>query len=236
MAALPYTGLIHTFSYRRICKPATVLNIPNYQPTPLPAQQAACHECDLLNNVPELEPGHTASCERCGSTLYKNPRSGIENSLALGFASLLMFISANLFPFLNFGKAGQSTQTYLYSAVLDLYGEQMYFLSGVVLFTCILAPLLLIGALLTLLVPLYIGRKPPKIGFLTRTLSWLEPWAMLDVFMIGILVSIVKLIKMANITPGISFWAFVVLTFTVVGATALLQPRVVWHRYREITQ
>ena len=212
------------------------MNLPDYEATPLPPQLAACHECDLLVSVPELMPGHTARCTRCGAVLYKNPSHGLETPLALAIASLILFVVANMFPFLSFGKAGQSSETYLYSAVIDLYAQGMHFLSGVVLFTCILAPLVVISCLLFLLLPLYIGRRPPHIAFLTRTLRSLGPWAMLDVFMIGILVSIVKLIKMANIAPGFSFWAFVALTFTAVGAIALLQPRVVWHRYEEISK
>lgn len=212
------------------------MEIPVYHPTALPAQLAACHECDLLNDVPEVPPGSTARCQRCGSVLFKNPRSGIENALAMGIASLVLFVVANMFPFLSFGKAGQVTQTYLLSAPLDLFQQDMLFLAGVVFFTCILAPVIVIFSLLAVLIPLYIGRIPPALPQFARILSWLPPWAMLDVFMIGILVSIVKLIKMADIGPGISFWAFAALTITIVGALALLQPRVVWHRYRELLE
>jgi len=140
-----------------------------------------------------------------------------------------------MFPFLTFAQSGLRSETYLYSAIIELAKQDMMFLAGVVLFTCILAPALTIIALLTALIPLYIGRRPPALPLLTRALAWLQPWAMLDVFMIGILVSIVKLMKLADIGPGISFWAFVGLTITVVGALALVQPRVLWHRYHEVS-
>jgi paraquat-inducible protein A len=205
-----------------------------YQTTALPAQLAACHECDLLNEVPELLPGETARCRRCNGIVSKNAKGGIENSLAMGVASLLLFMVANMFPFLSFGKAGQHTQTYLSSAIFDLWGEDMHFLAAVVFFTCILAPAIMIISLLTTLIPLYIGRLPPALPLLTRVLAWMQPWAMLDVFMIGVLVAIVKLIKMADIVPGVSFWAFVGVTITIVGAIAMLDLRVVWHRYQEL--
>jgi paraquat-inducible protein A len=210
------------------------MEIPAYHPTALPAQLTACHECDLLNTVPELAPGHTARCHRCNSVLYKNPKTGIETPLAMGIASLFLFIVANLFPFLSFSKSGLQTQTYLMSAVFDLASEDMNFLAAVVFFTCILAPAIMIGTLLVVLIPLYIGRLPPALPLLSRLLAWIQPWAMLDVFMIGILVAIVKLIKMAHIGPGVSFWAFVGLTITIVGALTLLENRVVWHRYQEL--
>jgi paraquat-inducible protein A len=52
----------------------------------------------------------------------------------------------------------------------------------------------------------------------------------MEVFMLGILVSIVKLMKMATIVPGVSLYCFAVLIFIMAGAIASLDPRVVWER------
>jgi paraquat-inducible protein A len=53
---------------------------------------------------------------------------------------------------------------------------------------------------------------------------------MMDVFMIGILVSVVKLAEMATIVPGPSLFAFVVLIFVLAAAQAALDPDIVWER------
>jgi paraquat-inducible protein A len=53
---------------------------------------------------------------------------------------------------------------------------------------------------------------------------------MMDVFMIGILVSVVKLTEMATIVPGTSLFAFVALIFVLAAAQAALDPDLVWER------
>ena len=49
----------------------------------LPADLLACHECDLLQTEPQLAPGQTASCGRCGAFLARNPPDSIDRTLAL---------------------------------------------------------------------------------------------------------------------------------------------------------
>jgi paraquat-inducible protein A len=51
--------------------------------------------------------------------------------------------------------------------------------------------------------------------------------------MLGILVSYVKLGKMAKIVPGLAIYSFVVLIFVLAGAAASLDPRIVWDRLGE---
>jgi paraquat-inducible protein A len=206
----------------------------DYTVSPLSARRTACHGCDLLNDVPELQPGEQAFCERCGGVLYSNPKHGLDTPLALAIASLCLFLVANAFPFLSFGSAGQTSETMLFSAVLDLYADGMQILAGVVLFTCIVAPASVIAILLYVLLPLHMGRRPPAMPFLSRALIKLQPWAMLDVFMIGVLVAIIKLIKTASVQPGVSFWAFTALTVCVVWAVSSLQGEVMWQRYQEL--
>jgi paraquat-inducible protein A len=58
----------------------------------------------------------------------------------------------------------------------------------------------------------------------------LQPWGMMEVFMLGILVSVVKLMKMATIVPGISLYCFAVLIFILAGSMACLDPRIIWER------
>jgi paraquat-inducible protein A len=68
---------------------------------------------------------------------------------------------------------------------------------------------------------------------LRTVLAWvshLEPWGMLDVFMLGVLVSFVKLAGMATIHIGLSLYAFVGLIFVSAAATAALEPQLLWHK------
>jgi len=51
---------------------------------------------------------------------------------------------------------------------------------------------------------------------------------MMEVFMIGILVAVVKLVKMASIIPGTALYAFMVLIFILAASAAALDPHIVW--------
>ena len=64
-----------------------------------------------------------------------------------------------------------------------------------------------------------------------RYLNVLAPWGMVEVFMLGVLVSIVKLAKMATIVPGPAVWALVGLMFVLAAASAALDPHEVWDRW-----
>jgi paraquat-inducible protein A len=81
------------------------------------------------------------------------------------------------------------------------------------------------------LLPLRFNRVPPGLAPLFRCLQSLQPWNMMEVFMLGILVSIVKLAKMAKIVPGIAVFSFLALIFVAAAATASLDPHLVWERW-----
>ncbi|MCG6864211.1 MAG: paraquat-inducible protein A, partial [Thiogranum sp.] len=64
-------------------------------------------------------------------------------------------------------------------------------------------------------------------------LSWishLEPWGMLDVFMLGVLVAFVKLGNMATMHTGLSLFAFCGLIAVSAAAAAAFEPRLLWRR------
>lgn len=193
----------------------------------------ACHDCDLLHRLGEIPEGATARCRRCGGVLRKRRRRSIERTLALAIGAVILFAVANGFPFLSFDMRGQETQTTLITGVKDLWQQGKPELAGLVLLTIFLAPLLQISILLYVLLPLYWNRVPWKVAPAFRLLRRVEPWSMMEVFMIGILVAIVKLMDMAQIVPGVALWAFVLLFLLISGAVASLDPQAVWERIEE---
>jgi paraquat-inducible protein A len=53
---------------------------------------------------------------------------------------------------------------------------------------------------------------------------------MLEIFMLGILVALVKLGKMATIVPGISVFAFALLVLVMAAAISALDLPLLWER------
>jgi paraquat-inducible protein A len=187
-----------------------------------------CHECGLLQRIPVLPVGGVALCPRCGCRLHSRRPDSLEPALALTLAGVVLFVVANSFPFLSFQMQGQATETTLATGVLDLYAAGRWELAAVVGFTSILAPGLQLALLLAVLVPLKLGRLPAGVARLFRYARTLAPWGMMDVFMLGILVAVVKLSDMATLVPGTALFAFGILIFVLAAAQAALDPDIVW--------
>ena len=83
----------------------------------------ACHDCDLLYRAQRVPPGGRARCRRCRGVLYREKKNSIERTLALTLAGSILFVVANLLPFLSFDMQGQVTQTTLTSGVVELYAQ-----------------------------------------------------------------------------------------------------------------
>ncbi len=189
-----------------------------------------CHDCDLLNRVGEVPSGGSALCPRCGGVLDRRIPDSIDRTLAFALAGLVLFIVANSFPFLAMKMQGQVTDTTLASGVDTLWEQGHLFVAALVLFTTIVAPMLQLVLLLAVLTPLKLGRSVPGMIPLFRLLRRVESWSFMEVFLIGILVSLVKLVGMAEIVPGIAFWSFALLIPILAAAAASLDAHLVWQR------
>lgn len=189
----------------------------------------ACHDCDLLNSFPD---GATATllCARCGAVLHRHKPDSIDRSLALAISALILFIMALSFPFLAMKSGGFVQETRLLTGIVELWRQDLYGLATLVLLTCVLIPLGQIAGLFYLLAPLKWDLPAPHALRVFRLLRHVAPWGMLEIFMLGILVALVKLGKMATIVPGISVFAFGLLVLIMAAAISALDPPLLWER------
>ena len=191
----------------------------------------ACHECDLLQRQPVMTHHASVQCGRCGAVLYRNIPDSVDRTIALSLAGLILFVVANLFPFLSFEVGSQTTQTTLFTGVRELYAQGIWALAALVFVTSILAPLVQLILMLYVFIPIKAGGVAIYTRPAFRLLNKVRDWNMIEVFMIGILVALVKLTKMATIVPGIALWSFMVLIFLVTGAAASIDGRIVWRQF-----
>ena len=190
----------------------------------------ACHECDLVHNIPPIPARASARCVRCGSVLLRGKPNSIDRTLAFALAGLILFVVACTFPFLAMENAGIVQETALLTGVYNLYEQKMHALATLVLLTCVLVPLVQILGLLYIMIPLKRNRPIRDAVPVFRLYLHLQPWGMMEVFLLGILVALVKLGKMATIVPGIAVIAFGILIFVLAAAFTALDPHLVWER------
>ena len=186
-----------------------------------------CEGCDALYRRTPLRRREVARCERCGTELDRHPGEQRARILPLTIASLIMFAIANLFPIVEIELRGLRSQTTLAGAVIVLTAEGMSPVALLVLATTLLFPLLQLCILAWLLVPLARGLQPPGFAWLVRVMQSLRPWGMIEVFLLGVLVAVVKLSSMATVLPGPALWAFMALT-VLLTAVLSFNPRAFW--------
>jgi paraquat-inducible protein A len=165
--------------------------------------------------------------------LYRQKKDSLDRTLSLTIAALILFVVANTYPFLALKSGGLVKQTTLITGTKELYGQGMEALALLVLFTSILAPLVHLAGMLYVLLPLKFNRLPRNLPTVFRLVQSLQRWGMLEVFMLGILVSIVKLAKMAKLVPGIALYSFLVLIFVMAASSASLDPHLIWKRWEQ---
>ena len=190
----------------------------------------ACHECDLLHNMRPLRGGGPAKCTRCGAVLYRDLPDSLDRTLLLTITGVILFVLANVYPFMTFKLSGREQDNTLFAGVRELYNEGFWELAILVFACSILFPAIRLGGMLYVLIPLRYKRLPWKCASVFRWLETMVPWAMMEVYMLSVLVAIVKLSELATIVPGIALYAFSALILVTAWSGATLDPRIVWER------
>ena len=194
------------------------------------ADLIACHECDLLQHGVEIAPGASLRCARCGATLARRPRRGFDRSLPLFVAAAILLVMANAFPIVTLELQGDATDATLLRAARVMYEEERPDVALLVLVTGVVAPAVQVGAALYLLVALRLRRVPRGFAAAFRLFRQSAPWAMVEVFALGVLVSMVKLAHVATIVPGVALWSFGVLMAVLAAAVNAVDAREIWAR------
>ncbi len=192
------------------------------------APYIACPACDLLHRRGDVSPGTTARCTRCGTMLYRDRNMRLDRPLSLVLAGLVLFFIANYYPFLTFELEGRIQETILISGIKALYGQEQLGLAILVLLTGMVFPLLQLVGLAYVLLPLWLGRVPPAMAVVYRWSRQIQPWSMMEILMLGILVSLVKLAGMAQVVAGPALFAFMALIFVLPAAIIAIDSKSIW--------
>jgi len=190
-----------------------------------------CAHCGFINECPPLEPGEKYLCRRCGHVL-KNLKHDWETRVtALIITSFILFICSNSFSFLSVEAGFQTQSANLLSGVLALIENQQLALALLVFVTIFVFPLVEIIALSYVFISKKLHKKPWGIKLCLRFLIHSRAWNMLDIFMVGVLVTIVKLGESATLIPGIGLFSFACLIVTLIVINQHVNFSALWNDY-----
>jgi len=190
----------------------------------------ACPDCDLLQVLPEVPPGGKARCSRCGRTLANRIRNSIERPLALTLAALPVLVVANAAPLMGLSVVGRQASTTIIGGAYQMWIEGQELTALIVLFCAVLAPA---AYILFSLVVLLSATRPPAprwVGDMVRWADRVQPWSMVEVMMLGILVALVKIAELAKVEPGIGMYAVGILMLLLPAIQVSLDPDEIWAR------
>ncbi|HET7731385.1 MAG TPA: paraquat-inducible protein A [Usitatibacter sp.] len=190
----------------------------------------ACPECDALQREVPVEDGGAAQCVRCGAELFRNKPNSLDRTLAFTLAAAVLFAIANAYPLLELDAQGIRTWATLLDTATELQEAGMPSVSLLVLLTAVVIPALELAALLYLLLPLKLGILPEGFGMVFRFAHAARPWGMVDVFILGCLVSLVKLTQVATVYVGFALYAIGGYILLLTAALASFEPRALWER------
>lgn len=114
--------------------------------------------------------------------------------------------------------------------VLRLWLEGGEFISLAVFVFIFLLPLTILVSLLYLCIPLSNGRALPGMELAARIFQTVQPWVMVEVFFLGTMVSLLKLMKLADVTMGLGFWSMIALMLSIAASVGGIDRIELWDR------
>ncbi len=193
----------------------------------------ACHDCDALYRTRPLQAGESVVCPHCAARLHVHKPNAVHRAAALAMSAATFFMVANVFPFIELQAGGQISRIVLAQSVSALEAHGSPGLAAAVAVFILGAPLMMIGGMLYLLLPLLRERRLPGAIRVCRWVYGTDTWNMIEVFLLGTLVSLMKLGDIATVTLGISFWAFAGLIVCLAASVSAIDRRDLWDRLEE---
>jgi paraquat-inducible protein A len=192
--------------------------------------QVACHFCDALQEAPRLPEGDAAHCCRCGEMLYQNRPRSLARATGFSSAALIFMVLVHLFPSITVTAGSVRRELTIVEAAAAMWRDGNPVISLATVFFTMVAPLVLVGGLLYVAAPLRFGIAFPGARAVTRWFQLCEPWSMLEVFLFGILVALLKLGAVGDIHLGTGLWAMVGLVICTAAAIAGIDRLELWDR------
>lgn len=189
-----------------------------------------CQTCGLVQQVEPAQPHSAAECPRCGSVISEYKAGSVIPTAAFSLAALILYVPANIYPILRMERYGVYSESTVWGGVTGLLNAGYWFVALVVFLASMVVPLFKLAGLLFLVVTaeLRTPRWRRQRTWIYRFIEVIGPWAMLDVFLLAVLVALVRLGQLATVLPGRGLLAFTFVVVLTLLASAAFDPRLIW--------
>lgn len=168
-----------------------------------------CKHCDHFSELPDLCCGQTALCGFCKAPIEAPKNSSRQIVLASAVASTILLLSSLFYDFISFAMGGIKHSVSLIGSIPTLIDHGAYYLAILLALFVVFFPSVILTSVLLMYSPLWSRVSLRFARRITKLLAKAEPWNMSEIFLIAILVSLIKLLVLADIEFGPSFWAYI---------------------------
>jgi len=193
-------------------------------------QFSVCPGCDLLLGKIQPTPDHTPVCPRCLRRLHREHPNSMQRTMALTATGLLLYLPANFNPLLTFDVLGNDASSSLFTSTLSMFAQGQHFVGLIVILTGFVFPLLTLSLLFWVSAGLFLGWKASWMPDFLRWYQHLTEWAMTDVYLIGVFITIIKMSHSAEIQFNVGFFCFIGLVMITVAAQASVDKALFWQQ------
>lgn len=195
---------------------------------------AVCAYCGAVHRRALLPGRTTARCVRCDAPLY-HASTELPAMLGAAVIATLGFVAANAFPLITLTAQGHQTRATLWAAIMASYNYRLPVVAAGLALTLIISPLLELTLLLWVLVPLALRVRPPGFRLVMRAMAVLRPWRLVEVFLLGVIIAIVKLSGLATAVLGWGAFGITVMAIAMASLGSFDQG-VLWQRADEVAR
>lgn len=197
---------------------------------------AACPRCDLLVRVPGISPGRYLECGRCGSTIVKIMPDSINRVLVLSLSGLMLYLPAILLPLLTLSSLGFKENGNVIETAVYLFERNYFFVALMVLVTAVLVPFFKLLLPFGLALCIRFQKQYRFLGSCLKLLKHIDEWGMIEVYLLGILITLIKMGGMASITYNSGFFCFIGLVILTMAATISLDYSLFWEKITDYSE
>jgi paraquat-inducible protein A len=186
-----------------------------------------CSHCDLVVELSDIMIGHKAVCPRCNTILAKNNHDMKFRSAMYAACSLIMIIVACGFVFIDIRLIGNFIGVSIIDIPKTLFFDKYGYISALFILFVLLFPIL--NLLITILLCSKLRLTKYRKRDLLIVYKKFQHWCMPEIFLVGILVSFVKLMSYGNIGVTSAFFAFCLFVFFYIKSLVIFSPEIIWN-------
>jgi paraquat-inducible protein A len=189
---------------------------------------AICDGCLALNRFGSATG--VVRCWRCDGEVRPRIPDSLQKTSAYLVAAAILYVPANLLPVMHTSTVLQDEDDTILSGAMVLLHQGSWPLALLVFFASIVVPLLKIFSLALLVSMSAMGATGHQLARarLYRVVDFVGRWSMLDIYVVTLLVALVRMGKLATVTPGPGVLAFATVVVLTMLAARSFDPRLIW--------